>query len=231
VPPIGPGTGLLPVDRPVLPSRAALRTLGPVRLLLIRHGQTSANVGRLLDTAVPGADLTDEGRLQAQDLVGKLEQQPLEAIYVSDLVRTHQTAAPLAAARGLVPVIRPGLREIQAGDFEMAPDDASWEAYLAVLYRWAAGEPEARIPHGENGVEVMSRYDAVVAEIAATHERAAIISHGAVIRAWSGARARNIDPQFVADTRLGNTAVVVLDGTPAAGWVVRTWADTAPPSI
>lgn len=202
-----------------------------MRLLLIRHGQTPANVGRLLDTAPPGADLTAEGRAQAQALVGVLEQQPLDAIYVSDLVRTHQTAAPLAAARGLVPVIRPGLREIQAGDYEMAADDASWQAYLAVLYRWADGMPEARIPHGESGVEVMSRYDAVVAELAATHECAAVISHGAVIRAWSGARAGNIDRHFVADTRLGNTAVVVLDGTPQTGWTVVTWADTAPPSI
>ncbi|MEO7059251.1 MAG: histidine phosphatase family protein [Lapillicoccus sp.] len=202
-----------------------------MRLLLIRHGQTSANVRRLLDTAVPGADLTDEGRDQAVALVEKLEQQPLDAIYVSDLLRTQQTAAPLAAARGLDPVVRPGLREIQAGDYELAPDDASWEAYLAVLYRWAAGDPEARIPNGENGVEVLSRYDAVIEEIAAAHERAAIISHGAVIRAWSGSRATNIDSQFVADTRLGNTAIIVLDGTPQDGWVVRTWADTAPPSI
>lgn len=202
-----------------------------MRLLLIRHGQTSANVRRLLDTAVPGADLTDEGRDQAVALVEKLEQQPLDAIYVSDLLRTQQTAAPLAAARGLNPVVRPGLREIQAGDYELAPDDASWEAYLAVLYRWAAGDPEARIPNGESGVEVLSRYDAVIEEIAAAHERAAIISHGAVIRAWSGSRATNIDSQFVADTRLGNTAIIVLDGTPQDGWVVRTWADTAPPSI
>jgi len=52
----------------------------PVRLLLIRHGQTSSNVRRLLDTAVPGADLTDEGLAQAGRLVGELEQQPLDAI-------------------------------------------------------------------------------------------------------------------------------------------------------
>jgi len=188
-------------------------------------------VGRLLDTAAPGADLTDEGLRQAEELVGKLEQQPLDAIYVSDLVRTQQTAAPLARARGLEPVIRPGLREIQAGDYEMAPDDASWAAYLAVLYRWAAGDPEARIPNGENGIDIMTRYDAVVAEIAVRHEHAAVISHGAVIRAWTGARARNIDSAFVADTRLGNTAVIVLDGDPESGWTVQTWADTAPPRI
>lgn len=202
-----------------------------MRLLLIRHGQTSANVERLLDTAVPGTGLTRTGHAQAAALVGVLEQQPLDALYVSDLVRTHQTAAPLAAARGLEPQIRPGLREIQAGDYEMAPDDEAWAAYLGVLYRWADGALDARVPGGESGAEVLARFDAVVAEIAAAHEHAAVIGHGAVIRAWTGARAANVDREFVADARLGNTAVVVLDGDPQLGWRVQTWADAAPPRI
>ncbi|MDQ6716423.1 MAG: histidine phosphatase family protein [Actinomycetota bacterium] len=202
-----------------------------MRLLLIRHGQTSANVAQLLDTAVPGADLTPEGLTQAERLVGKLEAQQIDGLYVSDLVRTHQTAAPLALARGLQPVIRPGLREIQAGDYEMAPDQQSWDAYLAVLYRWADGDVAARIPGGENGIDVTTRYDAVVREIAERHEHAAVISHGAVIRAWTGARARNVDHAYVADARLGNTAIIVLDGDPDDGWLVHTWADTAPPKI
>ncbi len=201
-----------------------------MRLLLIRHAETTSNARRLLDTAPPGADLTDRGREQAGDLVGALDDVPLDAIYVSDLVRTQQTAAPLAAARGLEPRIRPGAREIQAGDLEMAPDDGSWDAYLGALYRWAEGEPHARIPGGESGHEVMQRYDAVVAE-AALHDSAAIVSHGAVIRAWTGARARNVDHAFVADTRLLNTAVIVLDGDPDGGWRVVTWADEPVPGL
>jgi len=201
-----------------------------VRLLLIRHAETTANAERLLDTAPPGTDLSERGRVQAEQLVEALADVPLDAIYVSDLVRTQQTAAPLAAARGLVPLIRPGIREIQAGEYEMAPDDGSWGAYLAVLYRWADGEPEARIPRGESGIEVLARYDAVVAE-AAEHEAAAIISHGAVIRAWTGARAANVDRAFVADTRLYNTAVIVLDGSPDSGWRVETWANEPVPQL
>jgi probable phosphoglycerate mutase len=201
-----------------------------VRLLLIRHAETTANAERLLDTAPPGTDLSERGRVQAEQLVEALADVPLDAIYVSDLVRTQQTAAPLAAARGLVPLIRPGIREIQAGEYEMAPDDGSWGAYLAVLYRWADGEPDARIPRGESGIEVLARYDAVVAE-AAEHEAAAIISHGAVIRAWTGARAANVDRAFVADTRLYNTAVIVLDGSPDSGWRVETWANEPVPQL
>jgi broad specificity phosphatase PhoE len=201
-----------------------------VRLLLIRHAETTANAERLLDTAPPGTDLSERGRIQAEELVEALAEVPLDAIYVSDLVRTQQTAAPLAAARGLVPLVRPGVREIQAGEYEMAPDDGSWGAYLAVLYRWADGEPEARVPGGESGTEVLARFDAVVAE-AAQHETAAIVSHGAMIRAWTGARAANVDRAFVADTRLYNAAVIVLDGNPDAGWRVETWANQPVPQL
>ena len=43
-----------------------------MRLFLVRHGQTHANVARQLDTAVPGVDLTDTGREQAQELADRL---------------------------------------------------------------------------------------------------------------------------------------------------------------
>jgi probable phosphoglycerate mutase len=76
----------------------------------------------------------------------------------------------------------------------------------------------------------MERFDAVVAE-AARHENAAIISHGAAIRAWTAARAVNVDRAFVADTRLHNTAVIILDGDPESGWVVETWPNEPVPQL
>jgi probable phosphoglycerate mutase len=201
-----------------------------VRLILIRHAESTANVDRLLDTAPPGADLSPNGQEQAIALVDSLAEVPLDAIFVSDLVRTQQTAAPLAAARGLTPLIRPGIREIQAGKYEMAPDDGSWEAYLAVLYRWADGDPEARVPGGESGTEAIARFDAVVAE-AAAYDTALLISHGAMIRAWTGARAGNVDRAFLANSRLYNTAVIVLNGNPEVGWRVETWANEPAPQL
>ena len=87
-----------------------------MRLYLTRHGQTSANVGRLLDTAVPGRELTELGRAQAAALADRLRGEDLAAIYTSDRLRAQQTAAPLAADLGLEVVTLTGLREIQAGD-------------------------------------------------------------------------------------------------------------------
>ncbi len=71
-----------------------------MRLLLIRHGQTHSNVSGSLDTARPGADLTDLGREQAELLVERLKDEPVDALHASTLVRTQQTIAPLARARG-----------------------------------------------------------------------------------------------------------------------------------
>ena len=91
----------------------------PVRLLLIRHGQTTSNVLHLLDTAEPGAALTHLGMQQADGLVGALSDESIDVLMASTLLRAQQTAIPPALARALPLGIRDGIREIGAGELEM----------------------------------------------------------------------------------------------------------------
>lgn len=197
-----------------------------MRLILVRHGETTANVALLLDTAEPGADLTDTGRAQAAALVDTLDGTTIDAIYASSLVRTQQTAAPLAAARGLAVHIRPGLREISAGDLEMAGGDEAIARYLDTGMCWAAGDLAPMLPGGETGAATLARFDAVVAEVAASGaQTAALFSHGTIIRTWSTARS-DFPVERAARSRLANTDAVVLDGTPEDGWRVLSWAGT-----
>ncbi|MCL6669023.1 MULTISPECIES: histidine phosphatase family protein [Streptomyces] len=197
-----------------------------MRLLLVRHGQTPSNVGALLDTAVPGAPLTALGERQAAALPEALADEDIEALYVSTLVRTQLTAAPLAAARGLEPLVRDGIREVSAGDLEMLPGDSEHGLlYMKTVFAWAAGETELRMPGGESGTEALARYDAVVAEAAASGAgTVAMVSHGAAIRMWTAARADNVDVPFAAAHPLQNTGVVILEGTPRDGWKALSWA-------
>jgi probable phosphoglycerate mutase len=196
-----------------------------MRLLLIRHGQTRSNVDHLLDTAVPGPGLTNLGRRQADALPRALAGEGIEAVYASTLTRTQLTAAPLAAARGLRVHVRDGIREVSAGAFEMRGDDEAVRVYLTTAFAWSAGRTELRMPGGENGAEALGRFDAVVAEVAASGVGAAVlVSHGAAIRVWTAARAENVDVGFAARHALDNTGVVVLEGTADAGWKVLSWA-------
>ena len=193
-----------------------------MRLLLIRHGQTTSNEIGALDTATPGAPLTELGREQAAALPAALAAQSIDAIVVSTLIRTQQTAAPLAAALGLEPSIRAGIREIEAGEFEMKNDRASVMGYLAAFGSWAEGDFAVRIPGGESGEEAYARFDEVVREFA-TVDTLAIVSHGAMIRYWVARASTNIDAAFVGENPLSNTAVVTLEGSPDTEWVVTDW--------
>ncbi|MFJ9558756.1 histidine phosphatase family protein [Streptomyces fuscichromogenes] len=196
-----------------------------MRLLLIRHGQTPTNVDFLLDTAVPGPGLTALGERQAAALPGALADEDIEALYVSTLLRTQLTAAPLAAARGLDPIVRDGVREVSAGDLELLPGHSErGQEYMRTVFAWAAGDTAPRMPGGESGDEVLGRYDAVIAEAAASGAgTVAVISHGAAIRLWTAARADNVDVPYAASRPLGNTGVVILEGSPADGWKALSW--------
>jgi len=199
-----------------------------MRLILIRHGQTPSNVARLLDTGAPGPGLTELGHEQAAALPETLAGEEIGALFVSTLVRTHLTAAPLAAAHGLEPRVREGIREIVAGDLEMASDHESVTTYLTTVFDWSAGRTHVRMPGGENGVEALGRFDAVVDEAAATGAATvAMVSHGAAIRAWVAARAANVEVEWAAEHALSNTGIVILEGSPADGWKVLTWEGKA----
>ncbi|MFE0515380.1 histidine phosphatase family protein [Streptomyces sp. NPDC058964] len=200
-----------------------------MRLFLVRHGQTPSNVDFLLDTAVPGPGLTPLGERQAAALPAALAHEDLGAVYASTLIRAQLTAAPVAAARGLDVLVRDGIREVSAGYLEMLPGDSErGRHYMRTVFAWAVGDTSLRIPGGESGTQALARYDAVIAEAAASGAPAvAMVSHGAAIRMWTAARAENVDVSFAASRPLANTGLVVLEGSPRDGWKALSWAGAA----
>lgn len=108
---------------------------------LVRHGQSVANAASRIDTAVPGAALTALGQQQAQDVANVLVAKgPVAAIFASQLTRTQQTAAPLAAMLGMNVQVLPGLNEIDAGVFNGMPQvSLAGLAYLLAPVAWMLG--------------------------------------------------------------------------------------------
>ncbi|MEV4043950.1 histidine phosphatase family protein, partial [Streptomyces sp. NPDC049744] len=91
-------------------------------------------------------------------------------------------------------------------------------------FAWSAGDVRARMPGGENGVEALARFDAVVAEAHATGaDTVALVSHGAAIRMWVAARADNVDVDYAKQHPLANTGIVILSGSPEQGWRALLW--------
>jgi probable phosphoglycerate mutase len=63
-------------------------------------------------------ELAPQGRVQAEQVGLRLQSLPINAVYVTKLQRTTETAAPLCGATGLVPIQNPDLHEVHLGDWE-----------------------------------------------------------------------------------------------------------------
>lgn len=167
--------------------------MGDTTLLLIRHGQTEWNAaGRVQGQT--NSDLTEKGRAQAEAVARYLAQDPPPltawpapptALYASDLGRTQQTAAPIAAALGLQPQLRPALREMNFGELEgltWAEVDEKFPQVLLQL-KGDQGDHNQRPPGGESRQDLYQRSSAAIEAIARAHpgETVAVVSHGGVI--------------------------------------------------
>ncbi|HEX7716292.1 MAG TPA: histidine phosphatase family protein [Marmoricola sp.] len=199
-----------------------------MRLLFLRHGQTHGNTAGALDTAEPGLDLTDLGVQQAEAAARALADQGVDRIYVSTLARTHQTAAPLAARLGLEPRVLPGLREIAAGDYEMASDHDAVAGYIGTVADWIERRYDTRMPGGESGHEFLARYDDAVATILRDlteggQKQALVVSHGAAMRTWISARVDDVESHAQATEPLHNTACIEIVGDLTTGWRIDAW--------
>ena len=197
-----------------------------MRLLLVRHAQSSSNGAGLLDTGVPGPGLTALGHRQAAAIPEALRSQGVDTIAVSRLQRTALTAAPLAADREIAPLALDGLQEIEAGDLEMRSDAESVRAYIATAFSWAQGDLRPRMPGADmDGGAFFERFDDAV-DRAARQAAASLVvfSHGAAIRVWASGRVRGLGAELMEHTPLHNTALIEAEGDPDAGWSLVRWS-------
>ncbi len=97
------------------------RPPGATEILLVRHGESRAATEDNPFPLVDGhgdPELHPNGHIQAQRVGERLRLEPIDAIYVTNLRRTHETAAPLCAHLNISPIVEPDLREVHLGEWE-----------------------------------------------------------------------------------------------------------------
>jgi probable phosphoglycerate mutase len=201
---------------------------GATEILLVRHGESAvADLERPFPLLDGRGDppLSELGRRQATLLADRLAGEQVDALYVTPLRRTTETAAPLAARLGLEPAVEPGLVEISLGEWEggyyrqriAERDPLALEVFAR--QRWDL------IPGAESNEAVAERTGAAIHRLAAAHPggRIVAVAHavaiGIVLSQASGAAPF----AFI----LGDNAsisTVVVDGE---RWLVRRFNDTA----
>jgi len=161
---------------------------GATRVTLVRHGQTEA-----ADPTVPfplkhghgDPNLTELGEQQAVAVGDRLMHEAIDGLYVSSLIRTHQTAAPLASRIGQTPSEEHDLREVFLGDWEggLFRHKLTEEHPAAIefrrTYEWGS------VPGAETNAQLMERTSNALIGIHEHHagEHIVCFVHGGVIAA------------------------------------------------
>ena len=155
-------------------------------LLMIRHGESApAHVDRpfALVDGHGDPELAPDGRHQAECVARRLATTRIDAIYVTTLRRTAETAAPLAARLGLTPSVSADLREVYLGEWEGGLFRQRVAQDHPIALRMRAEQRWDVIPGAESAELFAARVRRGVQSIAACHadQRVALFTHGGVI--------------------------------------------------
>lgn len=200
------------------------------RLHLVRHGQTPSNVAGALDTALPGAPLTELGREQARMVGAELAGSEISPSVVlsSEAARARETAGLIGEAMELSTLAVPGAYEVQAGRYEMRTGVEALLAYNRVVRDWLEdGDLTASLPEGESALAVRDRAMPLVAELRESYldngVDVVLVVHGTLMRmvaVFAGA----VPSQWALVNRIPNCGVIEL-APDRGGWSCERWGD------
>jgi 2,3-bisphosphoglycerate-dependent phosphoglycerate mutase len=201
---------------------------GAADLLIVRHGESApAREDQPAELADGHSDpaLDPVGVGQAERLADRLAGEPIDAIYVTTLRRTAQTAAPLAARLGLTPQVEPDLREIYLGEWEGAAFRRHTSEQHPIAVRMFTEQRWDVIPGAETTAEFEARVRRGIARIAKDHpnQRVVVVVHGGVIGMMMAIATGAQNFAFVGADNASISQLVVLDDR----WIVRRFNDTA----
>jgi broad specificity phosphatase PhoE len=177
---------------------------------LVRHG-THAEVGRVLSGRSEIA-LDARGRAEAEALAARLDALPLASIHSSPRRRARETAAPIAARKGLQVHIADALDEVDFGRFAGSAfadlaGDADWQ-------HWNAERATARCPGGETMAEAVARARDYIEKLPAEQTPALCVSHCDIIRGLvARALGLGLDRIFAFDCDPASVTTLILHGS------------------
>jgi probable phosphoglycerate mutase len=147
--------------------------------------------------------LAPEGQVQAAQVCARLLHAGIDAVYVTTLRRTAETAAALVQGLGITAVVEPDLREVFVGEWEgglLRVKVADRDPVALRLYeeqRWDV------IPGAEPSAAFALRVRSAIQRIAAAHrdQRVAVFSHGGTIgESWPRRPGRSPSPSSAPTT-------------------------------
>lgn len=190
-----------------------------MKLIFCRHGESEANVARILSNRNLPHGLTAKGRQQAHGMADALAQRDARLLYASHILRAQQTAGIASQQLGLPVNTSTALRDFDCGVCEGRGDDEAWAAHNALIKAWLDEKDyDRRIPEGESFNDIAARFAPFVRGLvdgySAGDGSIAIVMHGAVMLLFMPVLCRNLTHAFTFEKSIPNCGMVVVEPRP-----------------
>jgi len=204
------------------------RTPDATEVILLRHGASQPFVPGQSFPLVDGQGdppLSPVGVTQARSSADRLRNEPITALYATNMQRTQQTVAPLAAALGQEVAIEKDLREIALGEWEggllrqkAAENDPTFQRMM-LEQRWDV------IPGAESNEEFGSRCMNALNRIVERHPGELVLCtvHGGVIGSVLAQIALSRPFAFGGADNCSISQIVQSEGE----WLIRRFNDSS----
>lgn len=194
----------------------------PRRIILVRHGESKANVNKQLWSTVPDSkiDLTDQGIIQAEILGKKLRNligdNSKVKFFVSPFLRTMQTYRYILKSfdeRKCSMIQEPTIREQERGNLQDAEQSEIDDG------RYKVGRFFFRYKEGESGADVYDRASSFLASLyrnmdnfrRAKYDNYVVVTHGLFIRLFLTRYLRLSIEEFETLKNPGNCEMIILE--------------------
>lgn len=156
-----------------------------MQLYIIRHGETDFNRQGIVQGGGVDSDLNDKGRQQAEIFYNHYKHLEFDAVYASDLKRTHQTLEPWLKGHGYSFNIEPAIREFSWGRMEgKVPTEDDNKIFFSLKKSWTEGQFHLGVEGGDSPIAFWERLEPVIWRLYEQHkgQRVLACSHGRTLR-------------------------------------------------
>ena len=128
-----------------------------MKLILVRHGETSWNKERRVQGSDSDIELNDTGLEQARKVANFLKNEPINVIFSSPMQRARATAEAIASYHQVPVEFDQGLKELNVGELEGMSAVNLRTTFSQFLMQWWQDGGATKLPSGESLIELQQR--------------------------------------------------------------------------
>ena len=187
-----------------------------MRLYFVRHGESEANVRRVISNRESPFGLTPLGRQQAGALANEFRDIPIKTIFSSPILRARQTAEILARSSKQSYRVTEALREYDCGVLEDKADEESWKLHREIAEDWTLYQNYLRKPEGgECFLDIRNRFIPFIEELSRDgtpqDESILLVGHGGLFQLMLPLILINVDVAFAKSHGMAHTEMILAE--------------------